>query len=61
MAAGRTTSDFFGELARPIINESFLEASFKEMILDSDRRREAAEWVEGLLHDSLPAGQAASR
>jgi predicted CopG family antitoxin len=61
VAAGRKISEFFEELARPIVNESCLEAAYKEMTLDSDREREAAEWIEGLLHDSLPASQDAPR
>ncbi len=37
VAAGRTTSEFFEELVRPIVNNSCLEASYTEMPLDSDR------------------------
>jgi len=52
----RTISELFEELARPIANDSSLEASYREMTLDGDREREAAELIEGLVHDSLPAG-----
>ena len=45
---------FSEELARPIINESCLEASYRDMILDEDRECEADEWTEGLVGDSLP-------
>ena len=61
VAGGRTISEFIEELARPIVTESVLEASYRDMILDSDREREAAEWIEGLVQDSLPDGRDAPR
>jgi predicted CopG family antitoxin len=61
VASGRTISEFFEELARPIVNESCLEASYREMALDGEREREAAQWIEGLVHDSLPADNDAAR
>jgi predicted CopG family antitoxin len=61
VAGGRTISEFIEELARPIVTESILEASYRDMILDSDREREAAEWIEGLVQDSLPDGRDAPR
>ena len=33
--------------------ESSREASYREMSADSDREHEAAEWIEGLIEDSL--------
>ena len=56
-AGGRTVSEFFEELARPMVTESCLEASYSDMILDGDREREAAESIEGLVEDSLPGDQ----
>ena len=61
VAAGRTISEFFEELARPVVSESCLEASYKDMSLDSDREREAAEWIDGLLHDPLSTAPDAPR
>ena len=37
-----------------MITESCLEASYRDMILDKDREREAEEWTECLIRDSLP-------
>ena len=44
------------ELARPMVTESALEASYRDMILDDERERAATEWIEGLVGDSLPGG-----
>lgn len=54
VAGSRTISELIEELARPIVAESSLEASYREMSLDADREREADEWTEGLIQDSLP-------
>jgi len=56
VAGGRTIGEFIEELARPVVTESVLEASYRDMILDSDRECEAVEWIEGLVQDSLPGG-----
>jgi predicted CopG family antitoxin len=61
VAGERSISEFIEELARPVVAESCLEASYRDMIQDGDREREAAEWVEGLVEDSLPGGQDAPR
>jgi hypothetical protein len=53
VVGGRTISEFFEELARPIVTGSCLEASYREMALDGEREREAVEWTEALVHDSL--------
>ncbi len=37
LAGGRTISELFEELELTIASESYLEASYKEMNLDSDR------------------------
>jgi len=54
VAGDRTIGELIEELARPMITESCLEASYRDMILDEDREREADEWTEGLVGDSLP-------
>ena len=61
VAGGRTISEFFEELARPIVTESCLEASYRDMILDEEREREAAEWIEAFVQDSLPGDHDAPR
>ena len=53
----RTIREVIEELARPIVAESCLEASYREMSLDKDRERQAAEWIEGLIDDSWPGGE----
>ena len=54
VAGSRTISELIEELARPIMAETSLEAAYREMSIDEDREREAAEWIEGLIQDSLP-------
>jgi predicted CopG family antitoxin len=61
VAGGRTISELIEELARPIVTESGLEASYQDMALDDEREREATEWIEGLVQDSLPSGPHAPR
>ncbi len=61
VAGDRTIGELIEELARPIIIESCLEASYRDMILDEDREREADEWTEGLIRDSLPEDPDAPR
>jgi predicted CopG family antitoxin len=53
VAGSRTVGEFLEELARPGVAESQLEAAYQEMMLDADRERAAAEWIEGLTGDSL--------
>jgi len=48
-------------LTRPIVNDSRLEAEYRDMILDGERERDAIEWTEGLLHDSLAGDNDAAR
>jgi predicted CopG family antitoxin len=54
VAGDRTIGELIEELVRPAIIESCLEASYRDMILDEDREREAEEWTAGLVGDSLP-------
>ena len=57
MAGDRTIGELIADLARPILAESTLEASYREMSFDVDREREACEWTEGLIQDSIPGGK----
>ena len=59
-AGGCPISEVIEELARPIVAESCLEDSYREMSLDQDREREATEWIEALIEDSFPGGPLAS-
>jgi|HubBroStandDraft_6_1064221.scaffolds.fasta_scaffold228282_1 predicted CopG family antitoxin len=61
VAGDRTISELIEELARPMVTESALEASYRDMILDDERERAASEWIEGLVGDSLPGGPNAPR
>lgn len=61
VAGGRTMSELIEELARPIVSECGLEASYREMILDEERERAASEWIEGVVGDSVPGGPDALR
>ena len=61
VAGSRTISEFLEELTRPIVSESRLEAAYRDMILDGEREREATEWIEGLVHDSLAGDRDAAR
>jgi len=60
-AGNRTISEVIEELARPVVAKSNLEAEYRELSLDTEREREAAEWVEGLTQDSLVGGPDAAR
>jgi hypothetical protein len=60
-AGDRTIGEFFEELARPIVAGPCLEASYRDMILDGEREREATEWTEALVHVSLPGDRDAPR
>ncbi len=61
VVGSRTISEFFEELARPIVTESCLESAYREMCLDPERELEAAEWIDGLVHDSLACDRDALR
>lgn len=61
VADGRTISEVIEELARPVIAESELDGSYREMSLDANRERDASEWIEGVFQDSLPGGSIAPR
>ena len=56
VAGNRTISELIEELARPVVAETSLEAAYQRMSVDQDREREAAEWIEGLIQDSVPGG-----
>ena len=53
VAGSRSIGEFLEDLALPAANESRLEAAYREMALDDEREREASEWIEGLVKDSL--------
>lgn len=61
IAGSRTINEFLEDLARPMADESRLEAAYRDMILDGEREREATEWIEGLTHDSLTSDHDAAR
>jgi predicted CopG family antitoxin len=61
IAGKRSVGEFLVELARPLIAESFLEAAYLDMALDSEREREATEWSEGLVYDSSAGAPDAAR
>lgn len=61
VVGSRTISEFFEELARPIVTESCLESAYQEMLVDHEREQEAAEWIDGLVHDSLAGEPDATR
>lgn len=47
-------SEFIEELVRPhLIAEEDLEAGYRAMAADAEREREAKEWAEGLIGDTL--------
>jgi predicted CopG family antitoxin len=47
VAGPRTISEVIEDLARPAVAD--LESAYAEMSLDSDREREATDWIEGLV------------
>ena len=59
VAGPRTISEVIEDLARPAVAD--LESAYKEMSLDSEREREATDWIEGLIQDSLPGNHHATR
>jgi len=61
VAGDRTLSEFIEELARPVLVQVSLEAEYREMSLDLDRERQAEEWSEALIGDSVPSGGYAPR
>ena len=61
VAGDRTLSEFIEELARPVLAQVSLEAEYREMSLDLDRERQAEEWSEALIGDSVPSGAYAPR
>ncbi|MEX0853438.1 MAG: hypothetical protein WD036_09190 [Bauldia sp.] len=47
----RRISRFLNDLARPHVARRDLAAGYREMAVDEEREREAAEWVEGVVGD----------
>jgi predicted CopG family antitoxin len=54
----RRISQFIEQLARPHVLSSDIEAAYREMAADQGRERDAMEWSEGLVGDSLPNSHA---
>ena len=50
----RRIGKFLEELARPHVLNRDLEAEYREAALDEERERQAREWIERLIGDSLP-------
>jgi len=44
-------SRFLNDLAKPLVNEAALVASYAAMAADEEREAEAYEWIEGLIGD----------
>lgn len=61
MAGERTLGEVIEDMARPIVAENTLAASYEAMSLDVDREMEALEWSEGLIADSYQSDDHASR
>jgi predicted CopG family antitoxin len=61
LAANRTISDVIEELARPAAGPIDLESEYRAMSLDLNRERDAEQWAEGLVGDSLLTGGDAPR
>jgi hypothetical protein len=49
----RRISQFIEKLARPHVVPDDMEASYRDMAADQVREREALEWSEGVISDSL--------
>ena len=57
----RRISQFIERLARPHVVPEDMEVSYREMAADEAREKEALEWSEGVIGDSLAADPHASR
>lgn len=57
----RRISQFLERLARPHVVPEDIEAAYRNMAADQTREREALEWSEGLIADSLLPEPHASR
>lgn len=49
----RRISRFLNDLARPFVSEAALLQGYREMAADELREREAREWEDGLIGDTL--------
>jgi len=49
----RRISQFIEKLARPHVVPTDIEAAYRDMAADDARERDAVEWSEGLVGDSL--------
>ncbi len=60
-AGSRTINELLEDLTRPIVNDSLLEAAYRDMALDESRECDATAWIEGLVHDSMAGDHDAAR
>ena len=61
VAGSRTISQFIEDLARPVLAQASLDASYREMGLDVEREHQALEWSEALIQDWTAGGPDAPR
>jgi predicted CopG family antitoxin len=54
----RRISQFIERLARPHVVPTDIEAAYRDMAADDGRERDALEWSEGLISDSVPSSHA---
>ncbi len=54
----RRISQFIEKLARPHVIPQDMEAAYRDMAADQVREREALEWSEAVISDSLPESHA---
>ena len=54
----RRISQFIEKLALPYVVPLDIEAAYREMAADDARERDAMEWSEGLIADSIPSTHA---
>jgi hypothetical protein len=50
----RRIGKFLESLARPHVVDAELETAYREAAGDEERERQAREWIDGLIGDSLP-------
>jgi predicted CopG family antitoxin len=54
----RRISQFIERLVRPHVVPTDIEAAYREMAADDGRERDASEWSEGFIGDSVPNSHA---
>lgn len=61
VAGSRSIGEFIQDLTRPVVTEFCLDAEYRDMALDAEREREAVEWADGVIRDSISPGNDAPR